>query len=155
MNTNILVLLSKLFRFRKPLSILSKLIQHKKTIFTVLSSLAVSAPAMATDKDIVMIIMSLASQVFNVGNLVVLIAMLGGFACLIMIPVTVLGQDEPHKNPLNAIPYYFIGAGIGLGVGFSSDMVQATIFGENTDHTLERAFTPTDGAFGGESQTPQ
>ncbi len=112
----------------------------KKILFaTSLSLMATSAHAAEPD-GIIEIIMSLASQTYAVGNLVVVLAFCAGLFCLYKAIEILMNRDDDRQNPLSALPMYFIGASIGIGFGLSSDLVQNTIFGASDDHSGDVVF---------------
>ena len=90
--------------------------------------------------DIISIIMSLASQVYAISNLIVVIAFCAGLLCLYKVIEILVNRQDEQRNPLTAIPFYFIGAAIGIGFGLSSDLAQKTIFNSAESHENEVVF---------------
>lgn len=106
-------------------------------------AIVLSSTTFASETDIVVIIMSLASQVFALGNLLVVIALMIGLFCLYKCVDTLINRNDEQRNPLSAVPFYFIGAAAGIGFGVSSDFIQNTFFGSSNSYKTEAVFEAT------------
>lgn len=107
---------------------------------SLLFAIALSSTTFASETDIVVIIMSLASQVFALGNLLVVIALMIGLFCLSKCVDTLINRNDEQRNPLSAVPFYFMGAAAGIGFGVSSDFIQNTFFGSSNSYKTEAVF---------------
>lgn len=128
----------------------------KKTfLITGLLSIMVSTATFAADSnaiDIGVIALSLASQIYLFGNLVVVLMMVLGFWCLYKIIMTFANREDERAYPMKAVPLYFLGAAVGLGSSMSSDLVQITLFGKKTESIKDAVFVMPSGSSNGSSK---
>ncbi|CAH7366026.1 exported hypothetical protein [Vibrio chagasii] len=75
----------------------------------------------------------------NVGaftNLLAIILILVGMYCIYQLVMTFTNRDEGNRDyPMKNVPYYFIGAALGIGAMAMNGVVLETLFGSSGDHS--------------------